>query len=85
MERLLSWLVSGISYQTCGVCLVSVPLTHALGVWLHCPKRLRPWRYLLYPFSGGTKHVVLQLLSWVSGAESTAPAASGAAGSAQPH
>jgi hypothetical protein len=67
LERLLSWLVcdSLLPYTACAVCVVSVPATHALGVLLHCPKRLRPWRYLLYPFSGGTKHVVLQLLSWV--------------------
>jgi hypothetical protein len=68
LELLLLYCVKGLSWKTCAVCLVSVPLSHAFGVWLHCPKRLRPWRHLLYPFSGGTSHVVLQLLSWVRGA-----------------
>jgi hypothetical protein len=61
----VSALLSCVSYYSCAVCLASVPLTHAAGVYLHCA---RPsWRVrLLLPFTGGNRHVVLQLFGWVS-------------------
>jgi hypothetical protein len=58
-------LLAFLSYRVVAVCLASVPLTHAIGVYLHCPKYLRPWRYLTFPFTGGNRHAVLQLLGWV--------------------
>jgi hypothetical protein len=64
VESLLAWAVSALSYRTCAFCLVSVPLTHALGVWIHCPQRSAD-AVLRFPFAGGAKHVALQLSSWV--------------------
>ena len=62
----VSALLSCVSYYSCAVCLALVPATHAVGVWAHCPRPSRPWRVLLLPFTGGNRHVVLQLFGWVS-------------------
>ncbi|KAF8072389.1 RCH2 [Scenedesmus sp. PABB004] len=60
------WALSRLSYPVVGTCLVSVPATHAVGVALRCPRHSEGWRPLLvFPFTGGNRHVVLQLMSWL--------------------
>lgn len=70
---LIPTFLSLVSYYAVAVCLGSVPLTHAVGVYMHCPKPARPWRYLLFPFTGGNRHVIMQFLGWVSDGVQMAP------------
>lgn len=66
MEKGMEYL-SLLSYRVVSTCLLSVPCTHLLGMSLRRPKGKTPWSSLLFPFTGGNRHVVLQLMSWVSG------------------
>jgi hypothetical protein len=61
----ISFLVSSMSYWVVLACLSAVPVTHVCGVLLHFPMGERPWRALLFPFTGGNRHIAFQLLGWV--------------------
>lgn len=66
MEQLVPYLVSFLSYRVVSTCLLSVPCTHILGMYLRRPQGQGRWASLLFPFTGGNRHIVLQLMSWVS-------------------
>jgi hypothetical protein len=63
MDQLVPYLVSFLSYRVVSTCLLSVPCTHILGMYLRRPQGR--WASLLFPFTGGNRHIVLQLMSWV--------------------
>lgn len=66
LDVLMGYLVSFVSYRVVSICLLSVPFTHFLGLYLRFPKHSPHWKYWLFPFKGGNRHIVLQLMSWVS-------------------
>ena len=66
LDALMGHLVSFVSYRVVSVCLLSVPVTHFMGLYLRFPKTSQHWKYWLFPFKGGNRHIVLQLMSWVS-------------------
>ena len=45
---------------------IALPLTHALGLVAHCPRRCRARHVLLYPLLGGRMHAIFSILAWVS-------------------
>lgn len=66
LDALMGHLVSFVSYRVVSVCLLSVPVTHFVGLYARFPKHSHHWKYWLFPFKGGNRHIVLQLMSWVS-------------------
>lgn len=69
---LIAYLLSFLSYRVVVVCLLSVPSTHVWGLYLHygCVGSKSGssgfLRFLLFPFTGGNRHLVFQMLAWVS-------------------
>lgn len=62
--NLIVYCVSFLSYRVVVICLASVPVSHFLGLYYHNPNALRLQNVLLFPFTGGNRHVVFQLLAW---------------------
>jgi hypothetical protein len=65
---LIAYLLSFLSYRVVVVCLLSVPSTHAWGLYLHYGSKSGAsgfLRFLLFPFTGGNRHLVFQILAWV--------------------
>lgn len=65
---LVAYLTSWVSYRVVAVCLASVPATHAFGLYRFSKGNVKLSECLLFPFTGGNRHVALQLCSWVSSA-----------------
>lgn len=69
MFDIIGYLVSWVSYRVVLICLGSVPLTHALGLYFYKSRlavgRVKISELLLFPFTGGNRHIVFQLFSWV--------------------
>lgn len=65
LETLYLYLASTLSYRVVGACLLSVPATHVAGLLiLRHPKTVLK----LSAARGGSRHVLLAALSYVSGA-----------------
>jgi hypothetical protein len=62
---LIGYLLSWLSYRVVAVCLASVPLTHAYGLFLRQPPSWGAQHLLLFPLTGGNRHIIFQLLAWV--------------------
>ena len=68
---LVAYLLSFLSYRVVLTCLLSVPFTHSLGLYLYAPLAHQKGSngilrgYLLLPFAGGGRHLIFLILGWV--------------------